>query len=104
MIAKLIVVSVKEKLSNLDINLPDDISDYNRDTITDVTSNYLTENKIDCKRFNIRSIETENQHDVDLLIAKAHYNLTIKKGKPKYAPSAHEIEREINVIKYFLRK
>jgi len=104
MIVRVILNTKTNGLSNLDVNLPDDIRDYTRDTVTDVVSDYLTDNKIDCERFYLRNIAHENQHDIDLLIAKAHHNLTIKKGKPKYAPSATEIELEINAIKYFLRR
>lgn len=104
MIAKVMLFTKSEGLSNLDVKLPDDIRDYTIDTVTDVVNDYIDENKIEHKSFHIRRIKTENQHDIDLLIAKAHHNLTIKKGKPKYAPSATEIELEINAIQYFLRR
>ena len=35
---------------------------------------------------------------IEKLISKAHYNLTRKKGRPEYAPTAHEIQKEINQI------
>jgi hypothetical protein len=36
--------------------------------------------------------------EVEKLISKAHYNLTVKAGKPEYAPTMAEIEKEVEKL------